>query len=400
MAESAQVLPFPQAPDAIELRHLRAFVAVAEELNFGRAAERLFISQPALSRQIRGLEQLLGCELLRRSTRQVELTMAGEALLDRARKLLAYVDEAVTATLAVGGELLGRIAKMWEPIEDLMIDNENLHATRQAFEEFHARFEPPAGTSVRPVTAGGVPSLVVSSAVERDPTVIYIHGGAFVIGSAYGYRVHAGALAAAAHTGVLVPDYRLAPEHPFPAAVEDAANAYEWLVARGIAPETIALVGDSAGASITLSLLQRLRQSGGELPGAVVVMCPWLDLALRPGSDGATAADADVARQCAAAYLGGQSAADPVVNPLEASLSGMPPMLIQAATGDNRLADAKVLAERALAHGVDARLDLYPVDAHAFQLFWSFLPEAAHAIQNAGRFIQERATSATRSAAG
>ena len=106
MDQAASVLPFPQAPDGIELRHLRAFVAAAEELNFGRAAERLYISQPALSRQIRGLEQLVGCELLRRSTHRVELTLAGEALLDRSHRLLRDVDEAVAAALAVGGELL------------------------------------------------------------------------------------------------------------------------------------------------------------------------------------------------------------------------------------------------------------------------------------------------------
>ena len=101
--DRAPVLAFPQAPDAIELRHLRAFVAVAEELNFGRAADRLHLSQSALSRQVRGLEQLLGCDLLRRSTHSVELTIAGEALLDRARRLLTDVDEAVSVTLSIGG---------------------------------------------------------------------------------------------------------------------------------------------------------------------------------------------------------------------------------------------------------------------------------------------------------
>src|ERR1700729_4392514 len=97
MDQPGRVLPFPQAPDGIELRPLRAFVAVAEELNFGRAAQRLYVSQPALSRQIRGLEQLVGCELLRRSTHSVELTLAGEALLDRSRQLLPHVDEAGAA---------------------------------------------------------------------------------------------------------------------------------------------------------------------------------------------------------------------------------------------------------------------------------------------------------------
>jgi epsilon-lactone hydrolase len=145
MPARAAVLPFPQAPDGIELRHLRAFVAVAEELNFGRAAERLYISQPALSRQIRSLEQLVGCELLRRSTHTVELTLAGEALLDRSRKLLSDVDEAVTATLAVGGELLGRIARMLEPMEGLLSDDRDLIAARTAFDPPRAGAPVPGG---------------------------------------------------------------------------------------------------------------------------------------------------------------------------------------------------------------------------------------------------------------
>src|SRR5260370_42511219 len=117
--ENAEVVSLPQAPDAIELRHLRAFVAVADELNFGRAAARLYLSQPALSRQIRSLERLVGCDLLRRSTHRVELTLAGEALLDRARGLLREVDEAVSATRSVGGELLAPIARHWESFPDV-----------------------------------------------------------------------------------------------------------------------------------------------------------------------------------------------------------------------------------------------------------------------------------------
>src|SRR5215204_4339907 len=118
MDERGSLLAFPTAPEAIELRHLRAFVAVAEELNFGRAATRLYLSQPALSRQIRALERLIGCDLLRRSTHRVELTVAGEALLERSRRLLHDVDDAVSATRAVGGEIEGRLARFWEPIVD------------------------------------------------------------------------------------------------------------------------------------------------------------------------------------------------------------------------------------------------------------------------------------------
>jgi DNA-binding transcriptional LysR family regulator len=126
MQERGHLLPFPQAPDGVELRHLRAFVAVAEELNFSRAADRLYVSQPALSRQTRGLEQLVGCQLLRRSTHQVELTVVSTDFQD----------------------------------------------ARDAFESLQAQLAPPAGTHVRPVTAGGVPSLMVSPAPDARPTVL------------------------------------------------------------------------------------------------------------------------------------------------------------------------------------------------------------------------------------
>ncbi len=384
------MLPFPQAPNGIELRHLRAFVAVAEELNFGRAAERLYVSQPALSRQIRALEQFVGCELLRRSTHAVELTLAGEALLDRSRRLLSDVDQAVTATLAVGGELLARISRMLEPMEGLLAGDHDLLAARTAFESLNAQFRPPPGTVVRPVTAGGVASLVVSPDEISGPTVLYLHGGAYVVGSAFGYQPHAGALAAAAHTGVLVPDYRLAPEHPYPAAVEDAMSVYRWLLERGIPSHQIVLAGDSAGGGLLLSVLLTLKRDGATLPGGAVVLCPWIDLALRTGSGSRVPmAGEDESRRCAAAYLGEHPIDDPLVNPLGADLTGLPPLLIQAATGDARLADAKALAARAEDHGVDVRLELFPVDAHAFQLFWSFLPEAADAIEAAGAFIRE-----------
>ncbi len=133
--DNAEVVSLPQAPDAIELRHLRAFVAVADELNFGRAAARLYLSQPALSRQIRNLERLVGCDLLRRSTHRVELTLAGEALLDRARGLLRDVDEAVSATRSVGGELLARIGRHWESFAE--VSPADLQELRVAFEALH-----------------------------------------------------------------------------------------------------------------------------------------------------------------------------------------------------------------------------------------------------------------------
>jgi monoterpene epsilon-lactone hydrolase len=387
--ESAEVVSLPQAPDAIELRHLRAFVAVADELNFGRAAARLYLSQPALSRQIRSLERLVGCDLLRRSTHRVELTLAGEALLDRARGLLRDMDEAVSATRSVGGELLARIARHWESFAD--VSPADLQELRTAFEGLHGQFEPPPQIGVRSVNAGGVPGLLLTPPGEERATVLYLHGGGHVAGSAFGYRPLAGCLADTAGTGVVVPDYRLAPEHPFPAAVEDAVRAYLWMLDRGATRITVA--GDSSGCGLALSLLLSLKQQGLPVPGGAMLFCPWIDLS-PGGRDRPPGEVEDIRRATAGLYLAGHPADDPLVNPLAADLAGLPPMLIQAATGDPVLDEARELADRAADCGVDARLELYPVDTHDFHVFWSFLPEAAQALRQAGRFAREASLAA------
>ena len=382
--ENAEVVSLPQAPDAIELRHLRAFVAVAEELNFGRAAARLYLSQPALSRQIRSLERLVGCDLLRRSTHRVELTLAGEALLDRARGLLREVDEAVSAARSVGGELLARIARHWESFAE--VSPGDLQELRIAFEGLHGQFEPPPNISVRSVNAGGVPGLLVTPSSEEPATILYLHGGGHVAGSAFGYRPLAGALAEQAGTGVVVPDYRLAPEHPFPASVQDAVRAYRWMLGRGAT--RIIVAGDSSGCGLALSLLLSLKQQGLPAPGAVILFCPWVDLAMVSRDRIPHELD-DFRRASVGLYLAGHPADDPLVSPLTADLTGLPPMLVQAATGDPLLDEARELTDHAQDCGVDARFELFPVDTHDFHIFWSFLPEAAQALQQAGRFARE-----------
>jgi epsilon-lactone hydrolase len=381
--DDANVLAFPQAAEAIELRHLRAFVAVAEELNFGRAAERLYITQPALSRQIRGLEQLLGCELLRRSTHRVELTIAGEALLDRVRPVLREVDATVATVQSLGGELVARVAKLWEPLIQAAVADADVQEQRAAYEKLLANFDVPPEATVRAVQANGVSSLVVGREPDDPPTVLHLHGGAYIIGSAFGYRPLGGALALAADTGVLLPDYRLAPEHPFPAAIEDTVSAYEWMLGRGVEPGEITVSGDSSGGGLAVSVLLTLRERGLPMPGGAVLMCPWVDLAHDLGD-----MPEDV-RRFAAAYLADHPADDPIASPLRADLTGLPPLLIQGATGDKHHQNTKALAERARSHGVDVALELYPVDAHVFQLFWSFLPEAAEALEAAGAFVRE-----------
>jgi monoterpene epsilon-lactone hydrolase len=384
--QSADILPFRQAPEGVEVRHLRAFVAVAEELNFSRAAERLYLSQPALSRQIRSLERLVGCELLRRSTHRVELTLAGDALLDRARKVLGELDEAVAAAQSVGGEMTGRMARLWAPVVETSSAGASIQDLRAEYERFMAQAPVPPDVEVRPVTAGGVPSL----ALGPDAQVLYLHGGGFIVGSAYGYRPLVGALVAAAGTGALVPDFRLAPEHPFPAAVEDTLSAYRWLVEQRGDAGKIVLAGDSAGGALIMSLLLTLSANGEDMPAGAVMLCPGIDLTgkmLAPVDQPHPFDDIGIVREN---YLQGHPVEDPLVSSLRADLSGMPPMLIQVATGDRARPEGKALAERAQQHGVDARLELYPAETHVFHVFWPFLPEAADALAQAGSFIRER----------
>jgi epsilon-lactone hydrolase len=398
--EAARLLAFPKAPDAIELRHLRAFVAVAEELNFGRAAAQLYVSQPALSRQISSLERLVGCELLRRTTHRVELTLAGEALLDRARKPLADLDEAVTVTQSAGGELARRGEEMWRSLSDLTAADAGLDELREAYERLHSSFDVSPDVAVRPVSARGVPSLLLTPPGEQGATLLYLHGGAYMLGSAFGYRHLCAALALAAGAAALMPDYRLAPEHPYPAGLDDALTAYRWLLDRGIDPSTITIAGDSSGGGMTMSVLLAIRRDGLPLPGGAVLMCPWVDLTcdIQAGRspEPQPVIAVEMGRRIAAAYLDGHSIDDPVVSPLTADLAGLPPLLIQAATGDDRCDEAQALAARAAEQGVDARLELFPVTTHVFQVFWSFLPEATEAIDHAGRFAREVAVPAHR----
>jgi epsilon-lactone hydrolase len=388
--DDGQVLSLPSAPDAIELRHLRAFVAVAEELNFGRAAARLYLSQPALSRQIRALERLVGPDLLRRSTHRVELTLAGEALLDRARELLRGLDQAISATRSMGGEHAERMARLWAPSDALTAGGASLQQLRAVTEELHAQFPVPSEVGVAPVNAAGVPGLTLTLP-ERPASVLFLHGGGYSMGSAFGYRHLAGALAIAADSGVLVPEYRLAPEYPYPAALDDAVRAYRWLLDAADAP--IALVGDSSGGGLVVSLLLRLQQEGLPQAGGAVLMCPWIDLTCTiqkaSPSEAQPLLTLEWGRRCASAYVGDHSMNDRLLSPLSADLSGLPALLVQVGTGDALREDAHQLVDRVQAHGGEARLELYPVATHDFHLFWSFLPEAADAVAHAGRFLRE-----------
>ena len=190
-------------------------------------------------------------------------------------------------------------------------------------------------------------------------------------------------------TGALVPDFRLAPEHPFPAALEDALSAYRWLVEQRGDPREVLLAGDSAGGALALSLMLSLRAHGEPMPAGAMLLCPGVDMTGRLHEASGRPHPFDDVKRVADAYLAGHPDDDPLVSPLLADLTGLPPLLVQCATNDWARPEAEALVQVAEEHGVDARLEIYPADTHVFHVFFSFLPEAADALAQAGRFAAE-----------
>jgi epsilon-lactone hydrolase len=248
-----------------------------------------------------------------------------------------------------------------------------------------------------------VPALRITPETPSDATVLYLHGGGYVAGSAFGYRHLAGAIATAAQVRVLVIDYRLAPEHPHPAALQDAMNAYLWLLGPETGSSKIIVAGDSSGGGLAMSLLLGLRERDIALPTGAVLLCPWVDLTGKsqrpPQEPSPMPFSPELARRCAQAYLGGDCD-DPTLDPLHAELNGLPPVLIHAASGDAVLPEAQLLAEHGQECGVDTKIKIYPVPTHDFHIFWTFLPEARDALDEAGRFIRSQTTTRPHAASG
>ena len=267
---------------------------------------------------------------------------------------------------------------------------------RAQYERAEKVFPTPPDVKVEQVTAPTVPAEWLTPPGARAGTaVLYLHGGGYVIGSPRSHRHLAAALGVAAQAPVLLPDYRLAPEHPFPAAVDDAVAAYRWLLGRSIAPAQIVIAGDSAGGGLTVATLLALRDAGVPLPAAGVCISPWVDLT-GSGASYRTRAAADpiVKRESidgmAGDYLAGQDAKMPLASPLFADLRGLPPLLIHVGDDEVLLDDAVQLAERAQKAGVDATLDVWDKMVHVWHWFFPMLDEGQAAIDRIGAFVRAR----------
>ena len=244
-----------------------------------------------------------------------------------------------------------------------------------------------SGVSYQPVDAGGVGAEWLSGPKVRDNcAMLYLHGGCYATGSVETHRDLMTRLSIAASMRVLGLNYRLAPAHPFPAAVEDAAAAYRWLLKMGIEPARIAIAGDSAGAGLALAATITMRDAGVPLPGALACLSPWVDLAVTGASmESKAGEDPIVSREMLLGwgklYLGDRDPRTPLASPLYADLRGIPPLLIQVGSAEVLLDDSTRLADRVSAAGVDTTLEVWPEMIHVWQSFASILPEARQAIE-------------------
>ncbi|HYZ92651.1 MAG TPA: alpha/beta hydrolase [Actinomycetota bacterium] len=269
---------------------------------------------------------------------------------------------------------------------------------RATIEQMSTLTPPPDDVTFDEVDAGGVQSeWVTAPGATADRTIFYIHGGAYTICSPRTHRRLTAELSRVTGYRLLAVDYRLAPEHPFPAAVEDAVAAYRWLIGTGTPPEHIGIAGDSAGGGLTIATLVALRDQDVPLPAAAVTISPWADLEMTGASMDALAdADPMITRNrlkdSADAYLAGTDARTPLASPIYADLTGLPPLFIHVGGRETLLDDAHRLAEKAKADGVDVTLEVEDEMIHVWHLFVGIAPESEAGCRRVAQFLKEKLT--------
>lgn len=265
---------------------------------------------------------------------------------------------------------------------------------RASVESLARMFKPLAAIRCEPLEAAGIPAeWIVPQGASAKGVVLYLHGGSFIAGSIASHRTLAGNVAIAANARVLLLDYRLAPEHPFPAGLEDAAAVYDWIVSQGIDPAGLVVAGDSAGGNLALALLVMLRDGGRPLPAAAVCLSPNPDLTYSSES-WVTNARSDVMiserkeRQAVAVYLRGNDPRNPLASPYFADLRGLPPMLLQVGSYEVLRSDVERFADKARQAGVEATLEVWPGMQHEWQFTAKIIPEGRKAIARIGAFVR------------
>ena len=234
-----------------------------------------------------------------------------------------------------------------------------------------------------------------SSSTRSEKVILYLHGGGYVTGSIEDHRMMCGLLANATGTKVLIPEYRLAPEHPFPAALDDALKVYQWLLDQGYSSANMIIDGDSAGGGLSIATVLALKEKSGSLPAAVVCLSPWTDLALT-GQSHTTKAKAeailnkDVLHEWALCYTDESNLTNPLVSPIHGDFHGFPPLLIQVGSEEILLDDSTLLAEKAKSAGVDVTLKIWDGMWHVWQALGDLIPENKKTFEEIGQFVQRQ----------
>ncbi len=252
---------------------------------------------------------------------------------------------------------------------------------------------PPRAASFTAATVGGVRGEWIRSRGHQRPalTLLYLHGGGYTTGSPATHRALTGHLAARCDARVFAADYRLAPEHPFPAAVDDAVAAWRGLQGQDPDARGIAIAGDSAGGGLAVATALRLRDLGEPMPRALVLFSPWVDLALErlsPAPPGEVMLTLPWVRECAIGYAAGTDPRHPLISPIGADLAGLPPTLIQVGTDELLLPDSRRLHACLQAAGAESRLQEFPGRWHVFQANAGVLADADRALEAVGRFLR------------
>lgn len=249
-----------------------------------------------------------------------------------------------------------------------------------------------------PIRVGNRPAEWISTpGVNQEQVILYLHGGAYYLNYGNPHRDLISRLGRKANMQCLSLDYRLAPEDPYPAALEDAVRAYQWLLSEGYHQKSISIAGDSCGGGLALATALKLRDQGSPLPAAMACISPWTDLtgssdSMRNKDKDDFINSAEFMRTTARNYAGEYDLKTPYISPLYADLSGLPSLFIQVGTKEVLLDDSTGIAERARSAGVDVKLEIWKGMFHVFHLGAAFIPEARQAIANIAAFIQEQVT--------
>lgn len=251
-------------------------------------------------------------------------------------------------------------------------------------------FKIPNDVTVKKIGVDGVRADLIDVESARSGIILYLHGGAYAVGSANVHREFLARLAKACQTQVLAIDYRLAPEHPFPAALQDSLTAYHWLISRGYDPSNIAIAGDSAGGGLAVATLIALRESNAPLPACAVCISPWLNLSStceKANNNNDPILNPEILGVFSRYYAGHTDAANPLISPLFANLEGLPPMLIHMGTNEILFDAITQFYEKACQANVDIELVCWPGLFHVFQII-PIIPEAKLSLEKIARFIR------------